>query len=284
MWRELQVVVPRGLAESASAQLLAAGAAGVQEDYLPGEAPPPRQPWDTGAPPPQPKRLLLRAWWEDPDERALRGLAERLSVEGVAPAWVDVPDQDWDTAWQQHFETLTFGPLVIAPPWEEVPGALIIEPGQGFGTGQHPTTRAALQAVVDLKDQVRTVLDIGCGSGILALAAAHLGLEASGVDNDPVAVRDADAQAARNGLSVPFATTPVEDLREPADLVLANLFAEVLAELADPLIRLTGKHLVLAGILLDREHTVRAAFDPRMRLAHRVVDGEWVSLRYEPLG
>lgn len=288
MWRELRLVVPRGLAEAATAAMVAVGSAGVQEDHLPGEAPPPRQPWDTGPPPPQPKRVLLRGWWEDPNEAQVLARLAHLAVE-QAPEWADVVEQDWETAWQTGFEPLTFGSLVVAPPWSARPGDLIIEPGQGFGTGQHPTTRAALAALVALVEggapgangPLRTALDVGCGSGILALAAAKLGLEASGIDNDPVAVRDADAQAALNGLSLPFSTTPVEALTEPADIVLANLFAEVLAALREPLVRLTGRHLILAGILVEREHTVRAAFDPLLPLAERVVDGEWVCLRYE---
>lgn len=283
-WRELRVDVPRALIERVTGLLFSLGTAGVQEDFRPGEAPPPRQPWDTGPTPPPPPRALVRAWFEDPDAAAVEaGLRAGLTREADAIAWVwaEVDDVDWALAWRAAFPVLRPSPrIVIAPPWEPEPGAILIEPGQGFGTGQHPTTRQVLVAIDGLADGARTLLDVGCGSGILALAAARLGLVARGIDNDPVAVADARGNAARNGLDVAFDTTPLADIPGPYDIVVANLFAEVLAAEAASLRRVTGAWLVLAGILADREPVVRAAFDPLARLVSRDQDGEWVSLRY----
>jgi ribosomal protein L11 methyltransferase len=196
--------------------------------------------------------------------------------------WERVEDEDWSTSWQAHFPTLAIGPLTVAPPWDPSPGALIIDPGQGFGTGQHTTTRQVLEAMVPLLSTSAPgrVLDVGCGSGILALAAAKLGAEAYGVDHDPVAVDDARHQAASNGLNVPFDTTPVEDIPGRWELVVANLFAETLTALVDPIVARTGRDLILAGILADREAGVRAAYDARLGEPKRVVDGEWVCLHY----
>lgn len=272
------VGVPRADLDDVSDRLFALGASGLQEDHLPGEAPPVRQPWDTGRMPKPPSRVLLRAWFEDPDRPAVEA-----AVRGAAPElrWEEVVEVDWEAAWRASVRPLVISPrLVVAPPWDAPEGAVLLEPGQGFGSGEHPTTRQALAALDALADTVSTALDVGSGSGILALAAARLGLRARGVDVEESAVADARANAARNGLDVPFSTTPVADLTEPADLVLANLHAELIVKLRADLLRLTGQWLVLAGILADREDKVRAVLDPALELAHREQDGEWVSLRY----
>lgn len=278
-WWELHLEgLPRTRLEEASARLFAIGAAGLEERYLPGEAPPPRQPWDRGPTAPEPERIVLVAWFEDPDPVAL---GRRLV--GFAPAtrWVEVEEQDWSESWKQGFETVRISDrLVISPPWDAPPGALIVEPGQGFGTGHHPTTRQALAALDRRADGLRTCLDVGCGSGILALAAARLGLEVEGVDVEASAIRDAERNAVVNDLQARFSTTPVSRLRGPYDLVLANLHAELVELLGSELIRLTGSWLVIAGILADREPIARAALEPALELVAREVDGEWVSLEY----
>jgi len=282
MWRELQLLgVPRGLVDSVSTRLFALGTSGVQEDHLPGQAPPPRQPWDTGPPPPAPRRVLLRAWFEDPDEAALLGSLADVDAE---LAWADVPDTDWEQAFRDRFPPVHItDDLVLAPSWNASPGALIIEPGQGFGTGHHPTTVQALrrfEALMATEPGIRSVLDIGCGSGVLALAAARRGLRAHGVDVEPEAVRDAARNAETNDLEATFATTPVHDLTEPADLVFGNLHGELLVALAPELLRVGRAHWILAGILDDREEMVRDAFR-ELRFTHRDVDGRWICLHGE---
>ena len=190
------------------------GAAGVAEEGDRGVEPPTRQTWDDGPPEPPSPTIRLRAWFESPDDD-LRAAAEACLPPAVEARWEAVPDEDWSTAWRVNFPVFRAGRLVVSPPWEEVPGSLILEPGQGFGTGQHATTRLVLERLVSLLDLERDatprrrVLDVGCGSGILSLAAAHLGADAYGIDHDPFAVEGARAQAVRNGLSVPFDTTPL---------------------------------------------------------------------------
>ncbi len=280
-WWELSIDVDRARLDALSTLLFALGAAGLQEDHLPGEAPPPRQPWDVGPPPADPPMRRARAFFEDPDREAVTAHVASGLSEPVDVRWSLVEEVDWDARFRDSFRPLVISErLVIAPPWDAPDGAVIIEPGQGFGTGDHPTTRQALFALDRLADSVHTVLDLGCGSGILALAAAHLGLRAEGVDVDPTAIRDADDNARRNHLSVPFSTTPIAALPHPADLVLANLYAEVLVALAPELIRLTGEWLVLAGILAEKEASVRDAL-PGLRLHERAQDGEWVCLVYQ---
>jgi ribosomal protein L11 methyltransferase len=284
-WVELRLPLARAALETASQALFELGCAGLQEDEL--EARPPRQAWDAGPEPPPAPRLLVRAWFQDPDraaiEAALQAALEPCG-ERPAPEWAETPDLPWEEAWREGLEPLVVreagAELVVAAPWCAPPGALVIEPGEGFGTGEHPSTRAALRALLLVRDEVRDALDVGTGSGILALAAARLGIAARGVDVEPEAIADARRNAAANSLTVELSTTPVHALREPADLVLANLHAELLVELAPELLRLARRRLILAGILADREARVRAAFDAWGPLRWREADGRWVGLLY----
>lgn len=275
----------RACLDDVSSTMFGLGAAGVAEEGDRGIEPLTRQTWDCGPPEPPPGTVRLRAWFESPDAN-VRAAAEACLPPAVEARWENVPDEDWSTAWRVNFPVFRVGRLVVAPPWEQVPGSLILEPGQGFGTGQHATTRLVLERLVALLDlegdaTLRSrVLDVGCGSGILSLAAAHLGADAYGIDHDPVAVEDARSQAVRNDLNVPFDTTPLADVPGRWTIVLANLFADTIVELADSLIAKTEKHLILGGILADRERRVREVFDPRLGPPDRSQDGEWVCLHY----
>ena len=261
------------------------GAVGVAEEGDRGVESPTRQTWDDSPLEPPSLTVRLRAWFESPDAD-LRAAAEACLPPAIEARWETVPDEDWSTGWRVNFPVFRVGRLVVAPPWEEVPGALILEPGQGFGTGQHATTRLVLERLVSLLDLEGDatprcrVLDVGCGSGILSLAAAHLGADAYGIDNDSFAVEGARAEAVRNGLDLPFDTTPLADVPGRWTIVLANLFADTIVDLADALIAKTEKHLILCGILADRERRVRDALDPRLGQPDRSQDGEWVCLHY----
>lgn len=205
-----------------------------------------------------------------------------------------VHEADWAEAWKEHFPVLRVGRrIVIRPTWREhVPAAddvvLDLDPGMAFGTGLHPTTRLCLAAVEAAADRGllagTRVLDVGCGSGILAIAAAKLGAAAVlGVDTDPIAIEATVANAARNRLAGRIAARAGSlPSGEPGfDAVLANLIASVLVALA-PAIRdeLRPGGIVLAsGIFEDREDEVRAAFAAvDLEVTSRTVEGEWVAL------
>lgn len=283
-WLELRLDdVPRERVAALSDALFALGCGGIQEDH-PADLPPVyRQPWDDGPPPPPAPRVILRSWWEDPDRAALDPKIAALAPDLIR-SWEPVPDTDWETAWQQGFPPIHISPrLIVAPPWEPVDGAVILDPGVGFGTGQHETTRGALRAIDRLADGCQTLLDVGCGSGILALAGAHLGLEAVGVDIEAPAVEAAKRNAEANGLSVRFGTEPLHRLDGTWDLVVANIHAEALVVLRDGLVRRARRHLVLAGILADRESKVLEAF-AAWPVAVREQDGEWICLQLDMAG
>lgn len=285
-WVEVVVDVPRGLADHAQALLFALGAAGTEEAYRPGEAPPPRQPWDRGARAPEPARRWIKGWLEDPDPREVEAeLRARLGADVGPVTFAPFVEVDWEAQTRASFPPVEVDPrLVVVAPWDadryDPAIRVVIEPGQGFGTGRHETTRQALAALCAWGRPGARALDVGCGSGVLALAAARLGLVAEGLDDDPVAVRDAVQNAARNDLAVQFVEGRADDVTGTWDVVLANLFAEVLVEARPALVRATGDKLILAGILADREPAVRDAYDPHLSLVERRADGEWVALVY----
>jgi ribosomal protein L11 methyltransferase len=206
-----------------------------------------------------------------------------------------VHEADWANAWKAYFPVLRIGRrLVIRPTWRRHKAVadelvLALDPGMAFGTGLHPTTRlclAMLETVADRGDALdgARVLDVGCGSGILAIAAIRLGAaRAVGVDIDPIAIEATAANAKRNGIArrirARVGSLPSGD--PPFDVVVANLIAGVLVPLAGALhdeLR-PGGVLVASGIFIDRDAEVRDAF---VR-AGLVVDGrtdvgDWVAL------
>lgn len=205
-----------------------------------------------------------------------------------------VREADWAEAWKAYFPVQRVGRrLVIRPTWrrhrasiDEVVVAL--DPGMAFGTGLHPTTRLCLAALEPLADEGRLrdarVLDVGCGSGILAIAALRLGAAtAVGLDTDPIAIDATLANARRNrlGRRIRARAGSLPSGEPPFDVVLANLIAGVLVELA-PAMRdelRAGGALVASGIFVDREGDVRAAFEAcGLAIEQRTTEGDWVGL------
>ena len=205
-----------------------------------------------------------------------------------------VHEADWAEAWKAFFPVLRVGRrLVIRPTWrrhrrEPDDVVLALDPGMAFGTGLHPTTRLCLAALEGLADDGdlagARVLDVGCGSGILAIAALRLGAStAYGVDTDPIAIESTLANARRNRLArrirARVGSLPSDE--PPFDAVLANLVAGVLEPLAGALhdeLR-PGGTLLASGIFTDREADVRVAFEAAgLAIRERTAEGEWVAL------
>ncbi|HUG48437.1 MAG TPA: 50S ribosomal protein L11 methyltransferase [Candidatus Limnocylindria bacterium] len=209
-----------------------------------------------------------------------------------------VHEEDWAEAWKQHFPVLRVGRrIVIRPTWREhdpAPGDVVIslDPGMAFGTGLHSTTRLCLAGIEGWAHEGllagATVLDVGCGSGILGICAGLLeAREVLGLDTDPLAVAASQANAARNELAGTFdarrGSLPLAEPRQ-FDLVLANLVAGVLLELATDLgdVLRPGGRLLASGILVDREGEVSGAFESAgLRVIGRLAEGDWVALQAE---
>ena len=205
-----------------------------------------------------------------------------------------VHEADWAEAWKEHFPVLRVGRgIVIRPTWRRhvaEPGDVVLDldPGMAFGTGLHPTTRLCLAAVEAIGDRGlltgARVLDVGCGSGILAIAAAKLGArEVLGIDTDPIATEATVGNAERNGLAEQIAARAGSlPTNEPAfDVILANLIASLLVTLA-PQLRAEvrpGGTVLASGIFIDREADVRAAFTAAgLDVTGQSAEGDWLAL------
>ena len=203
-----------------------------------------------------------------------------------------VDDADWTDAWKAGYVPQRIGRVVIVPSWLDEPigpdeVAMRLDPGMAFGTGLHPTTRGCLTLLQEVSPMPPVVLDVGSGSGILALAALRLGAErAVCYDSDPLAVEATIANAEANGLadrvSAQRGSLPTIPAWEAYPLVLANLVATVLIDMAEALAAHTapGGLLLASGIVNGRTDEVLAALTATgFVLDHRLDDGEWVSLR-----
>lgn len=196
-----------------------------------------------------------------------------------------VEDKDWVREWMDNFQPMSFGEkLWICPSWHTPPQQdvvnIMLDPGLAFGTGTHPTTALCLNWLdqADVKDKV--VIDYGCGSGILAIAAALLGAKkVIGVDTDPQALEATQANAKRNGVQVDtYLPDDCPDIS--CDLLLANILAGPLQSLAERLANLTnaGSPIVLSGILDSQASNVSNSYQTWFDMEAPVLKDEWVRL------
>jgi ribosomal protein L11 methyltransferase len=237
-------------------------------------------------------RWLVFFGSSDDRDRAAEALSAAAHDRFVAEP-LDVADEDWARRSQQELGAVEVGRVVIAPPWavpdRSAPSpdrvTVVIQPSMGFGTGHHATTRlcTALLQRLDLSD--RTVLDVGTGSGVLALTALALGARSVlAVDDDADAIESARENLALNGGAIGIELR-VGDFRglppNRFDVVVANLTGGLLARSADVLAGAvaTGGSLVISGVTLEEEAEVLRAFAPWMAVVERLTEDEWVAAR-----
>ncbi len=297
-WLEIRLQVPAAGVDLVCQELAALGCSGVivEERQLDTFIPPDPDEPVTGI-------CSLRVFFPRPDNPAelrhslstlLADLASFIPGLPSTPAdFLPVRTEDWAEGWKQHFGLLRLGRLVIKPTWEAyapAPGEAVVtlDPGMAFGTGTHGTTRLCLETLAELFAQAtpRRVLDVGTGSGILAIAAAALGAErVLACDIDPEACRTARENAALNGVAsrVEVTDRPLQSLEGDFQVVLANILAEENVRLAGELAgRLAaGGTLVLSGILREKEAMVAAGF-ASLPLCGPAISrqDEWSCLRY----
>lgn len=232
-------------------------------------------------------------------DAARRAIAGTLEPEGVRAAAIDVPDDGWARRSHARLHAVRIDELVVAPPWD-CPAAeagtahvVVIDPSTGFGTGHHATTRLCLAALQRARRELaasRRVLDLGTGSGVLAIAAVRLGARSVvAIDRDPDALASARANIARNGAGDRIEVVEA-DLAAPAaaavdgggggDVVVANLTATFFATRPAAILRRVtpGGLLIASGITAAEESAVRAALEPPLSPVTRAIEDEWACL------
>lgn len=249
--------------------------------------------------------ITVRAYLEinDQIDETRQKLEESLYYLGMIqplpdPAYRQIADQNWMEAWKQHYKPILIGKrIVIVPAWLDSPEpnrvAIKIDPGMAFGTGTHPTTQLCLELMEKIFDRFTppTVIDVGCGSGILSIAAIRLGaVMAVGVDIDAESVRNARENADTNGVGeeLILGVGSINEIREgkfrfdTAPLVVANILAPVIVRLFDAgladLIQDDGA-IILSGILQEQEQRVVEAGQAKgLEMIEQKQMGDWVAL------
>jgi len=235
------------------------------------------------------QQTLLSALFEQetPIEEILLTLksASRLTDEDLLVETIE--DQDWERAWMDEFKPMKFGErLWICPSWTPPPDESAVnvrlDPGLAFGSGTHPTTSLCLEWLDGEDIQGKTVIDYGCGSGILAIAAALLGAKrVIGVDNDPQAVTATENNRQENGIAPDLLTAHLPgEPHEPADIVIANILSGPLMELEPILSGLTkpGGKLVLSGLLDEQSRALIEAYTDDFDMEPPVVRDGWARI------
>jgi ribosomal protein L11 methyltransferase len=199
----------------------------------------------------------------------------------------NIEDQDWERAWMDTFKPMRFGEkLWVCPSWCPPPDPaavnLMLDPGLAFGSGTHPTTALCLEWLDAQSLQGKRVIDYGCGSGILAIAAALLGAcEVVAVDNDPQATTACNSNRDMNGIAADKLTVHLPGgTHAQADIVIANILSGPLAELTPVLTALTrpGGTLVLSGVLSEQTESLLASYRPWFNMQPPVIRDEWVRI------
>ncbi|MET1080645.1 MAG: 50S ribosomal protein L11 methyltransferase [Pseudomonas sp.] len=285
-WLQVRLAITPEQAQTYEDALLGIGAVSVT--FMDAEDQPIFEP-DLGTTPLWSHTHLLALFEADTDETDLLAHLQLLSGAPLPPLQIErIEDQDWERSWMDNFQPTRFGQrLWIVPSWHTAPEPeavnLLLDPGLAFGTGTHPTTALCLEWLDGQDLAGCQLLDFGCGSGILAIAALLLGVErAVGTDIDIQALEASRDNAGRNAIDpARFPLYLPEDLpQEPVDVLVANILAGPLVALAPQLIGLVkpGGRLALSGILAEQGEEVAAAYRAAFDLDPLEVREGWVRI------
>ncbi|RRV32765.1 50S ribosomal protein L11 methyltransferase [Stutzerimonas stutzeri] len=285
-WLQIRLAITPDHAEALEDQLLQLGAVSVT--FMDAEDQPIFEP-DLNTTPLWSHTHLLALFEADTDPDALLAHLQLLRGGDLPEHQTEViEDQDWERSWMDNFQPMRFGHrLWIVPSWHAAPEPdavnLLLDPGLAFGTGTHPTTALCLEWLDAQTLDDRSLLDFGCGSGILAIAGLLLGArQAVGTDIDPQALEASRDNAERNGIAPERFTLylPEQLPQEPADVVVANILAGPLVSLAQQITALVkpGGRLALSGILAEQADEVRGAYSGAFDLDPSADKDGWVRI------
>jgi len=287
-WIELTVRLEKGCAETVADWIMEQGSTGIAEEADPG---------DSGW-------VILKGYLANDDgvDNAVEEIGQRLlslpDLHDCSPAHMQVSglqDEDWNKKWKSFFQPISITDrLVIKPPWRDYHAradevVIELDPGMAFGTGTHPSTRMCLRAIDEYVPELgpgARMLDVGTGSGILAITAAKLGLsDVVGTDIDYTAIRCAGKNAEVNQVAdrIVFSTDSLGKVAGVFDLVVANILPHILIDLRDALVEHTSEagRIVLAGILNEKAASVQEAFEQKVDFVRRLEEEEWSCLVFE---
>ena len=285
-WLQVRLAISPEQAETYEDAFLEVGAVSVT--FMDAEDQPIFEP-DLGTTPLWSHTHLLALFEADTDADALLAHLQLLRGGELPEHQVEViEEQDWERSWMDNFQPMRFGRrLWIVPSWHVAPEPdavnLLLDPGLAFGTGTHPTTALCLEWLDAQSLNGQSLLDFGCGSGILAIAGLLLGAaHAVGTDIDTQALEASRDNAQRNGIAEErFALYLPEQLpQEPADVVVANILAGPLVSLAPQITALVkpAGRLALSGILAEQAEEVRAAYADAFELDPTAEKDGWVRI------
>ncbi len=279
LWYALDVDIESTAREAVEYGLMEAGALGTETETTDSR-----------------EQLRVSAYFDQvPDPESVRAaLAEALRLYALPSSSItdikvrEVADQDWLGEWKKSWQPVKTGRFIVAPPWSEIPEAsdqivIRIEPGMAFGTGTHETTRLCLTAI-EKYFEGGSLLDVGTGTGILAIAAAKLfpGARIEACDTDAEAIEIASENAGLNGVAedIAFRVGTIDETTASADLVCANLTADVILSLLPTLLGATCGRLILSGILDSQADAVNASLrECGVTVPSEILqDGEWVAI------
>ncbi|MGE8496494.1 MAG: 50S ribosomal protein L11 methyltransferase [Pseudomonas sp.] len=285
-WLQVRLAITPEQAETYEDALLDVGAVSVT--FMDAEDQPIFEP-DLGTTPLWSNTHLLALFEADTDPDALIAHLQLLTGGALPDHHIErIEDQDWERSWMDGFQPMRFGQrLWIVPSWHAAPEPdavnLLLDPGLAFGTGTHPTTALCLEWLDGQELSDCNVIDFGCGSGILAIAALLLGApQAVGTDIDPQALEASRDNAGRNGIDPARFPVylPADMPRTEAEVVVANILAGPLVSLAPQLTSLVkpGGRLALSGILAEQADEVRAAYEGAFDLDPTATKDGWVRI------
>ena len=293
-WLEISVRAPAEFVEPLSQIFYTYGHGGVALEEAGGFNP------DEGEAPPENDWVTLKTYLPvnstTRERRSRIDIGVRLvgHITPISPLQErELEEEEWADAWKRHFSVLHVGDrIVVRPTWQTYQPAesevvVSLDPGMAFGTGHHPTTRRCLELLEQMVEPGMDVLDVGCGSGILSIAAAKLGARGvTALEIDAVAAQAAVTNVAENEASsmvralegtLPHAEVPSKSY----DLVVANISAKVVSELAADLVKVArpGGRLIASGILAENRTGVEDALTAAgAGMDERIADGDWVTL------